>query len=882
MSEADSLRMVAEVVDNFSTPLKNLRAQLQGMGKDGGSHTDAVVKGFSKVEGAAKSAGQTVTTVMNPALAAVGITGLGVVAAMNGVGAAMRSLGGSVSALAMLGRETGISAENLRVMQSVMGKFGIEAGSSAGSIKTFTQNMREARDGIGPIMQFLRTQGRTTEGRAYFNQLADDLKNSKDNSDALMKALEGLEHVQDPAGRMKYAQEIFGNADIGRLGDQHLGRLKDIVEQQRKLLGPLDPATVKAAEDFEKAMAGLRGTMQKLGTAIATEAMPYVSEFVTGLKSLADGGRQDITGPLRESVREIGKALREIDWKTAGDGAREFVKGATDGIKSLLDAVHSVAEAVRALNEGKYAEAFRRLDGANGPLARKLAPLPGDDKIERDEKAGGVRTEIDRTREQGNLQRDLLKEAEANGDKSKAAQMRSALDLNSRRMKELEEALQKLTDGTATAQKMSLDGAAAGTGFSGLIHKASFGGGGFNSGGGGTGRGMDALGDPHVRQRFEAFLRNRGVAGAMGSAGQSLADLGNERRERTEQQDQIERRRYDPPQERALRPGSRGAPHLVERNYGGGRFNPLIGVPTIRPVPGGPGDRVGRWQRGEAEPPRSSSEGANPGDYKDVLDHIAKAEGTAGRAGGGYDTSLDYGRWLPGGKEGNLTGKTLDEIDALQTGMLSNPENRRKYGNGLGSSAIGRYQIVRKTLRGLRKKLRLGGDELYDQKMQDRLASELARARGADPTGLGQEWASLHGERGRRAAELMSKVPRSGSTIPRDRPSSEHADAAGWEARERARKSLDAPSSNDFAKAVRERQAAADRSRSDFGVGSTVMQRALRAGAGGAVLNADGKVEVHVARPGPDTNVSTSASGNLFRDVKLNRGKTMAPASPDS
>ena len=64
---------------------------------------------------------------------------------------------------------------------------------------------------------------------------------------------------------------------------------------------------------------------------------------------------------------------------------------------------------------------------------------------------------------------------------------------------------------------------------------------------------------------------------------------------------------------------------------------------------------------------------------------------------------------------------------------------------------------------------------------------------------------------------------------------------------------------------------------------SEAMRKAVKTGAnGGAVLNADGKVEVHVARPGPDTKVSTSASGNLFRDVKLNRGKTMTPASPDS
>jgi hypothetical protein len=65
------------------------------------------------------------------------------------------------------------------------------------------------------------------------------------------------------------------------------------------------------------------------------------------------------------------------------------------------------------------------------------------------------------------------------------------------------------------------------------------------------------------------------------------------------------------------------------------------------------------------------------------------------KAESGYDTSLGYGRFSGGEK--TLTLMSLYQIDALQTAMLNHPANN------FNSSALGRYQIVRKTLRGLRK-----------------------------------------------------------------------------------------------------------------------------------------------------------------------------------
>lgn len=104
----------------------------------------------------------------------------------------------------------------------------------------------------------------------------------------------------------------------------------------------------------------------------------------------------------------------------------------------------------------------------------------------------------------------------------------------------------------------------------------------------------------------------------------------------------------------------------------------------------------------------------------EILDLIGKTEGTD--RGRGYNETLAYGAFTGGSVE--LLHMTLAEIDALQTSMLKHPANK------LHSSALGRYQIVRTTLRGLRKELGLSGQEYFTAGMQDKLAIALINRRG--------------------------------------------------------------------------------------------------------------------------------------------------------
>lgn len=125
---------------------------------------------------------------------------------------------------------------------------------------------------------------------------------------------------------------------------------------------------------------------------------------------------------------------------------------------------------------------------------------------------------------------------------------------------------------------------------------------------------------------------------------------------------------------------------------------------------------------------------ANP-DPTAILDLIGKGE-----SGGNYNA-------IAGNRnEPNLSRMTIDQVLAYQKGLIN---------NGDESSAAGKYQFINGTLQGLKDKLKLKGDEVFDSALQDKLALAKLQERGFDKfvndprtldsfvTGLSQEWAAL-------------------------------------------------------------------------------------------------------------------------------------------
>ena len=138
----------------------------------------------------------------------------------------------------------------------------------------------------------------------------------------------------------------------------------------------------------------------------------------------------------------------------------------------------------------------------------------------------------------------------------------------------------------------------------------------------------------------------------------------------------------------------------------------------------------------------------------DLLELIAKGEGTTdaqARAKGydnGFQVTLAYGL-LVDDKSVKIDRMSLGDLDQLQTDMLNNPANK------WNSSAAGKYQIVRTTLRKLKSNLGLSDAVIYSASIQRKMAVSLLEGRGltkfkrgemsltAFQTELSKEWASI-------------------------------------------------------------------------------------------------------------------------------------------
>lgn len=146
-------------------------------------------------------------------------------------------------------------------------------------------------------------------------------------------------------------------------------------------------------------------------------------------------------------------------------------------------------------------------------------------------------------------------------------------------------------------------------------------------------------------------------------------------------------------------------------------------------APGAPGDPAKAFGRNFYTPPgmsvpgwygkgsggSASSNPANSAASAAMLDAIAGTE--SGKAG--YDAVLGNGRYGTPSKP--VSSMTLDEAFAFGRQV------RARHGS---SSALGRYQIVGRTMQAAQRALGVSGDAKFDPAMQDRMARWIARNQG--------------------------------------------------------------------------------------------------------------------------------------------------------
>ena len=478
----DVLRMQAEVVDRFTGPLRSLQSQLRGI--QSGSGVKAIKDGFDSAEKSALALGNSVRTVVNPALAAVGITGLGVAAALAGVGAALRGFSTDTAKLSFLSREVGVSAERLRVLESVGSKFGLSAEEMAGGVRTFSDNLDQIKRRTGDTYNYLSSQAQRSGGmREFFNSLTA----SKSTEEAVGRSLDLLARIPDAKRRADVAIQLFGSKGFAILGSEGPEALKKYVQEGERSLGRLPKAAEDAALAFQRQMNTFGDSLRGLRDTIGAEVLPSVNELLKSFDAWVKANGTEISTSFRDGLKDIGATA-----KTVAEALKE-----TKGI-------------LEAFSAGRIVEGLRRLDGANGPLAQRLAPLQGDDALNRQQRLTDLRGQLDR-----------LGPVKGGVGGGYLGEYRDRL---TKEIEKLTEEIKKLNEGGTKAEKTGFDAGGAGAFGGAQILKAAFGGGASYSGGGYGGGGSrlasrsdpDASPDTSTGRRLQSQGAVKGDVNARG------------------------------------------------------------------------------------------------------------------------------------------------------------------------------------------------------------------------------------------------------------------------------------------------------------------------------------------------------------------------------
>jgi|GEM_PF-2742494 len=135
-SQQDTLALAATVVDQFSRPLADLTRQLkafssleQSTHQRGKRTVDDHWKGYRELALQSRATADDLKKFLTPAVEGLGLASIASLASIKGMSAAMKTFGEQSKTLEYLRTETGMTVDQLRLLENAGTRVGISAGS---------------------------------------------------------------------------------------------------------------------------------------------------------------------------------------------------------------------------------------------------------------------------------------------------------------------------------------------------------------------------------------------------------------------------------------------------------------------------------------------------------------------------------------------------------------------------------------------------------------------------------------------------------------------------------------------------------------------------------------------------------------------------------
>jgi len=318
----ETLRLVAEVVNKWSGPLRDMRRDLQSMArhvkdthaqgaKSAKEHTDS----FHHLRRAADSVKDAVTEGVRPAMVAFGVTSLTVAGAVAAVSAAVKDFSGSSRDLKFASRELGFTINQLRELDALSKRIGSSPDAMRGGLATFANHMEQLRRHRGTLQQFFVSQ-HDLNVRTF----GEELSHVRDNAQALDRTLQFLDRIHDPQQRRNFLSALGLDPNLARLSAAELAAaLKDI----RKDIGDLSDAAVDKGLKAQKAFDRLGDSIKRLKEEIGVDFAPKIADAADAVRKFLEIGTNSggiITGRFTGAAAGPGR-VRAKTWREAWENA---------------------------------------------------------------------------------------------------------------------------------------------------------------------------------------------------------------------------------------------------------------------------------------------------------------------------------------------------------------------------------------------------------------------------------------------------------------------------------------------------------------------------------------------------------------------------------
>jgi hypothetical protein len=349
MSESETLRLIAEVVDKYSGPLKSMQNSLKNMA---GASRDVHEKGVTQAGRHAKAyreLGEQIRKVkdgaldvVKPAFSALGLEALTVAGAIAAVGKAVKDFGESGQRLEFARRASGLAAGTVRGLS--------EAGEALG---VSTEQTNAALTEFGAHMDAL--QRRAPAALQAYNQLPGLWqKLGKSLQDMPREAqldqiFRFLPTVRDTDQRKQVLRFYGLPEDWANLTEQELTKFRQKGEEFNKRFPFNAENAARAKEAFDDLGSTFRGLKESLG-----------GEFAPGVAAAV----KDINDTLadKELMTQFGGAISSIavtfgTWHEHVSGVKSEMRdiiAVVNAAKWLFDTDKKISETVqKALTGGK-------------------------------------------------------------------------------------------------------------------------------------------------------------------------------------------------------------------------------------------------------------------------------------------------------------------------------------------------------------------------------------------------------------------------------------------------------------------------------------------------------------------------------------------------